>query len=204
MKLPLIIIGLAFTVSGLRAEAVPLTPANPRFTYYAAFDGEDARAVLVNLSYSDKLKCYVNEGQQGSLTYTFEVSAGASGMRIQTNGFTTNDGRSGIEGTYSVDGGHAKILFNTGRSIENGMEIEPTGIPNFANTAPTRFISDGTIDLDPLKKHTVVLTISSNGYGDWNEQILRGAAQELFDEEGSPQSLIVTAQFKNTGKLKKP
>ena len=202
MKLPLIIVGLAFTISGLRAEAIPLTPATPGFTYYAAFDGEDARASLVNLSYSDKLKCYVNEGQQGSLTYTFEVSAGASGLRIQTNGFTTNDGRSGIQGTYSVDGGPAKILFNTGRSIEDGLEIEPTGIPNFANTVPTRFISDGTIELDPLKKHTVVLTISSNGYGDWNEQILRGAGQELFDAHGDPQSLIVTSLFKKPAKSK--
>ena len=202
MKLLLPVIGLIFTISGLRAEAVPLTPANPRFTYYAAFDGEDARAVLVNLSYSDKLKCYVNEGQQGSLTYTFEVSAGASGVRIQTNGFATNDGRSGIEGTYSVDGGPAKKLFNTGRSIEDGTEIKPTGIPNFENVTPTRFISDGTIELDPLKKHTVVLTIASNGYGDWNEQILRGAGQELFDEGGNPQSLIVTALFKKPAKSK--
>ena len=200
MKQLLTILGLAITISGLQAQAIPLTPANPRFTYYSAFDGEDARAVLVNLSYDSKLKCFVNEGQQGSLTYKFEVAAGASGLRIQTNGYTRNNSRSGIQGTYSVNGGDAKVLFNTGRSVENGQEIEPTGIPDFVNADDVQFISDGTIELDPLKKHTVALTISSNGYSDWNEQVLRGGGEELRDEDGDPQSLIVTALFKKAAK----
>lgn len=196
----LILLGLAFTISSLHAQAIPLTPSKPRFTYFTAFDGEDARAVLVNLAYSDNQKCFVNEGQQGSLTYKFEVAAGATGLRVQTNGYTTNNGRSGIEGTYSINGGTAKVLFNTGRSVEDGGEMEPSGIPNFVNETHTQFISDGTIELDPLKKHTVAITISSNGYGDWNEQVLRGGGQELLDEDGDPQSLIVTAIFKKAAK----
>lgn len=55
-------------------------------------------------------------------------------------------------------------------------------------------LTDGNITLDPAKTHTVVLTFSAQGYGSWNQQVLRaGGAALLKDLDGQPQSLIVTA-----------
>ncbi len=202
-KLPFLLSVMLLAVSAARAEIV-LDEKNTTYEYWSGNGVEDPAAAGDNLAYNDELKCYAMVHSQavntGTLTYTFKVSAGIASLNIRSYHFYLYGE---IAGSVSVDDGASQPLFVTGpvkvdNDVTPGVGISAwVPVPEVdGNDLPTgaEILTDGNIAQDPSKPHTVVLTFSAQGHGNWNQQVLRaGGAALLQDLYGEPQSLIVTA-----------